>query len=148
MAAEVRFEVGSNMNRRRFVAGAGLTLAGPVAGCLSGITTDGSSQGTADLPVRFWLEDVSLSTSEREGLDPIVFGDLSTGEQDIVRTALEEGEYTVDQASKPSAAESLRARVEQRTGNGETLEVYLRRGDAYHGVGFADGEHIIAHPDP
>lgn len=135
------------MNRRRFVAGAGLALAAPFAGCLSGTATDEPSQGTADLPVRFWLEDASLSTSERDALDPIVFGELSTGERDIVRTALEDGEYTVDQASKPSAVESLRARIEQRTGNGETLEAYLRRGDVYHGVGFADGDHIIAHPD-
>ena len=76
-----------------------------------------------------------------------MFEDLSTVEQGIVQTAFEEGGYTVEQGSEPSALEDLRDRIEQRTGNGETLEVYLRHTDTYYRVGFADGDHIIAHPD-
>jgi hypothetical protein len=142
-----KVKVKSNMNRRRFVSGAGLTLAVPFAGCLSAPANDGNSQGTEDSPVRFWLEEMSLSTSERDAFNPIVFGELSTGERNIVQTALEEEEYTVDQGSEPPVLETLRDRIEQRTGNGETLEVYLKREENHYGVGFVDGDHIIANPD-
>lgn len=135
------------MNRRRFLSGAGVALVAPFAGCLSAIDSNGTAQGTEDLPVRFWLEEASLSASERESVDPVVFGELSTDEQEIVHTALEEGEYTVAQGSEPPALGTLRDRIEQQTGDGETLEAYLRREDTYHRVGFADGDHIIAHPD-
>lgn len=135
------------MNRRHFVSGAGLTVTAPFAGCLSALDGNGNSQETEDLPVRFWLKEVSLSASKQESVNPIVFGELSTGEREIVQTALDEGEYTVEQGSEPPALENLRDRIEQRTGNGETLEAYLRREDIYYRVGFADGDHIIAHPD-
>lgn len=135
------------MNRRHFLSGAGIVLTTSFAGCLSAISNQGNSQGTADLPVRFWLKEVSLTESERGSVDSIVFSELSTEEQDIVQTAIEEGEYTVEQGSEPPALEDLRDRIEQRTGNGETLEVYLRRRDTYYRIGFADGDHIIAHPD-
>lgn len=135
------------MNRRRFVSGAGLTLAVSVAGCLSTIGSNGNPRGTESLPVRFWLKEVSLSPSNQASVNPIVFGELSTGEQEIVQTALEEGEYTVEPGSEPPTLESLRDRIEQRTGEGETLEAHLRREDIYYRVGFADGDHIIAHPD-
>jgi hypothetical protein len=42
---------------------------------------------------------VSLSASKREQIPPIVFDELSTGEQEIVQTALEAGEYTTEHAS-------------------------------------------------
>lgn len=147
----------SNMNRRRFLSGAGLGLVASFAGCLSANdgygnsqgteNSHGNSQGTENLPKRFWLKEASLSVSEQESANPIVFGELSTGEQEIVQTALEEGEYTVEQGSEPPALEKLRDRIEQRTGAGKTLEVYLRRKDTYYRVGFVDGDHIIAHPD-
>lgn len=135
------------MNRRRFLTGAGGALTAPITGCLSRVHSSGPSQGTADLPVRFWLEEASLSASERDSVAPIVFANLSTGEREIVQTALEEGEYTVEQGSVSPPMESLRDRIEQKTGNGATLEAYLRRNDTYYRVGFADGDHIIAHPD-
>lgn len=135
------------MTRRRFLSSAGLALAASCAGCLSAINSNEHPQGTEDLSVRFWLKDVSLSTLEQESVTPIVFGVLSTGEQEIVQTALEEGEYTVEQGSESPALENLRDRIEQRTGNGETLEAYLRRMNSYYRIGFSDGDHIVAHPD-
>lgn len=114
---------------------------------MGGLPGDGDPQGTADLPRRLWFEAVTLSASKREAIDPIVFGDLPEAEREIVRTALEEGEYTLERDQGPPAFESLRDRIEARTGNGETLAVYLRRGDTYYRVGFADGDHIVAHPD-
>lgn len=145
------------MRRRRFLSGAGLALATTFAGCLSAIDRHGSSRGTENghggsrgtdnLPKRLWLEEASLSAAERESVDPIVFGELSTGEREIVRTALEEGEYTAEQGSESPALEKLRDRIERRTGAGETLEVYLRREDVNYRVGFVDGHHIVAHPD-
>ncbi len=135
----------------------GIALTTSFAGCLSTIGTDDSSQGTSTIgsddssqgtvdlpPVRFWLEEVSLTESEQESIDSLVFSDLSTEAQEIVRTAISEEEYTVQQGSKPPALETIRDRIEQRTGNGETLEVFLRREDTYYRVGYVDGDHIIA----
>lgn len=100
--------------------------------------------GTAGLPTRLWFEPVSLSASERDAIDPIVFSTLSGPEQDIVRLALEEGEYTVETEHESAALERLRDRIEARANGG--LAVYLRRGETYYRVGFAAGDHIIAHP--
>lgn len=132
------------MKRRTLLATTGPALCLPVGGCLRGLGDSGSPDGTADLPVRVWFEETSLSASQRDSIDPIVFADLSKDEQEIVTTALEEGEYTVDTESAPPAVEALRTRIEERA-DGE-LEVYLRRGETYYRVGFADGDHIIAHP--
>lgn len=135
------------MDRRRFVSAAGMALTASLSGCLSANQNRDTPTGTQALPVRFWLEEVSLTESEQEDVDPILFGDLSEEEGAIVETVIDEGEYTVEQDSVPTALESLRFRIEERTGNGKTLEVYLKRGTAYYRVGFADGDHIIAHPD-
>lgn len=135
------------MNRRSLLVGAGCALAGSFAGCLSRLDGHENGQGTQTLQVRLWLTDASLSASERGSVNPIVVEKLSTEEQEIVQTALDEGEYTVDQESASPALERLRDRIEQRTGNGETLEAYLRRTETYYRIGFADGDHVIAHPD-
>lgn len=135
------------MNRRSFLSCAGLVLTTPFAGCLSAIDGNQNSQGTENLPVRFWFEEVSLSASEQESVNPLVFRELSTAEQEIVQTAIEEGGYTVEQESEPPALENLRDRIEQRTGSGETLEAHPRREVTHHRLGFADGDHIISHPD-
>ena len=118
-----------------------------LAGCVGGLPDSETPRGTAGLPGRLWFERASPSASERASVDPIVFQELSEGEREIVRTALEEGEYTVAEDRGLPAFESLRDRIEERTGNGETLEVYLRREDTYYRVGFADGDHLVAHPD-
>lgn len=135
------------MNRRRILSGVGTVLVASVSGCVSRIDPQGDSQRTATLQIRFWLKNVSLSASKRESVTPIVFEELSREEREIARTALEDGEYTVEQASASPALEDLRDRIEQRTGNGETLEAYFRRAGTYYRIGFADGDHIIAHPD-
>jgi hypothetical protein len=133
--------------RRTLLRRGALLGAVGLAGCVDGLTSDSSPRGTADLPRRLWFEEVTLPASERESIDPIVFGDLPEAEREFVRTALEEGEYTLERDQGPPAFERLRDRIEARTGNGGTLEVYLRRGDTYYRVGFADGDHIVAHPD-
>ena len=124
------------------------TLLGAVglAGCVGGLRSEGP-RGTAGLPRRLWFEEVTLTPSERERVDPIVSGDLPAAERETVRTAMEEGEYTLERDRGPPAFERLRDRIEERTGNGATLAVYLRRGGTYYRVGFADGDHVVAHPD-
>jgi len=117
---------------------------GPAAGCLGDDGGGSDSPGTADLPTRLWFERVDLSASERAEIDPIVFADLPTAEQEIVETAIDEGEYTVDSEDTSPALDSLRDRIERRADGG--LEVYLRRDETYYRVGFAEGDHIIAHP--
>lgn len=135
------------MNRRGFLSTAGLAIPASFAGCLSAIDDDGNPQETETLPVRFWLDEVARSASDRDTGDPIVFRNLSPAEQVIVQTTLEEGAYTAERGKESQALDTLRNRIEQRTGGGQTLEAYLRRNDTDYGIGFADGDHIIAHPD-
>ena len=133
---------------RRWLLRRGTLLGGVgLAGCASGLPGEDGPRGTATLPRRLWFEEARLDESERGTVDAIRFEDLPEDEREIVRTALREGEYTVERDGGPPAFERLRDRIEARTGNGETLTVYLRRGDTYYRVGFADGDHIVAHPD-
>lgn len=140
------------MNRRTVLAGTGVAIASSAGGCLQTSLSPGSEpaddpQRTADLGTRLWLEQVTLSGTGRDALDPIIFGDLSRAEQEIVQTALDDGEYTSETETGPPALAELRSKIEERTGGGQTLEVYLRRNETYYRVGFTAGDHIIAHPD-
>lgn len=134
------------MNRRSavFVAGTGVQLL--LAGCVGSVGSNGTAQGTEGPPVRLWFERVTLPERERESIDPIVFSDLSEAERNVVRTALDEGEYTAC-GTESAALERLRGRIETRTRGGKTLEAHLRRDETLYRVGYADGDHIIAHPD-
>lgn len=115
-----------------------------LAGCVT--EQGGGSQTTTEdeMPteIQFWLDEVPLSESERDSLDPIVFSDLSNGEQEIVQTALEEGEYTSEIGEESTALRNLRQRIASRTDGG--VEAYLKRGDTYYRIGFVSGDHIIA----
>lgn len=131
------------IDRRRAFVSVGSVLVVPATGCLQGTGNSGNSQSTEELPVRFWLKQVAPSESE-QNIDPIVFADLPDAEREIVRTAIENGEYTVEPENVSPALETLRKRIEQRANGG--LEVYLVREETYYRVGFADGDHIVAHP--
>lgn len=121
------------------------------AGCLADggedPSTEGETDDSDDMPteIRFWLVEVSVSESERESITPIVFSNISDGQQDIVRTALEEGEYTSDIGEESPALDNLRELVLERT-DGEG-RAYFKRDDTYYRVGFVSGDHIIAVPD-
>lgn len=136
-----------SVKRRSLLAGAGCAISASFAGCLSALDNTDRSQGTADLPIRFWLEEVSLAESEYDSVNSIGFVNLSTAERKIVRTALEDQAYTAEQGNESPALKKLQSRIEQRTGGGQTLEAYLRRNDTYYRIGYAAGDHIIAHPD-
>jgi hypothetical protein len=131
------------MYRRRVLSSVGPVLLGPTAGCLGG-SSGSDAPGTADLPTRLRFERVELTESERNAVDPIVFADLPAAERELVATALDEGEYVVEGEAAPPALDSLRDRIERRADGG--LEVYLRRDRTYYRVGFAEGDHIVAHP--
>lgn len=140
------------MNRRTVLVGVGTAIASSAGGCLQTSLTPGDEsnedpRGTADLGTRLWLEQVTLSETDRDTVDPIIFGTLSEAEKEIIQTALNDGEYTSDTETEPPALEDLRSRIEERTGGGQTLEVYLKHNETYYRVGFAAGDHIIAHPD-
>lgn len=130
------------VTRRGVVSGAGLLASAAVAGC-TGPLGDAPG-GTATQPARLWFEAVD---PPEDGADPIEYASLSEEERSLVDTALEEGEYVADTDETPPAWDSLRERVEARTGNGGELAVYLRRDDQYYRVGFVNGDHIIASPD-
>ena len=102
------------MNRRTLLLGSSCVLTGSFAGCVSRVDGHGNAQGTETLQVRFWLEEASLPASEQGSVNPIAFEDLSLQEREIVKTALEDGDYTVDQESVSPPLESLRDRVEFR----------------------------------
>lgn len=140
------------MNRRTVLVGFGTAIASSAGGCLQtslapGDESDDGHQGTAELGTRLWLEQVALEETDRDTVDPILFGNLSEAEQEIVQTALNDGEYTSDTETEPPALEDLRSRIEERTGGGQTLKVYLKHNETYYRVGFAAGDHIIAHPN-
>lgn len=142
----------SVVNRRTVLLGVGTVITSSAGGCLQTSLTPGDEsndgpQGTADLGTRLWLEEVTLSETDRDAVDPIIFSDLSEAEQNIVQTVLNDGEYTSDTETEPPALEDLRSRIEERTDGGQTLEVYLKHNETYYRVGFAAGDHIIAHPD-
>lgn len=123
-----------------------------LAGCVTDDGDDPSTEGdmsddSTDMPteIQFWLVEVSVSASEQESITPIVFSDLSDAQKNIVRTALEEGEYTAEIGEEPRALENLRQQISARTDGG--VQAYLKRDDTYYRVGFVAGDHIIADPD-
>lgn len=122
------------------------------AGCMTDDGEEPSGEGDVsddsnDMPteIQFWLVEVSVSESKQGSITPIVFSNLSDGQKDIVRTALEEGEYTWEIGEESPALENLRGRISERTDGG--VEAYLKRDDTYYRVGFVSGDHIIANPD-
>ena len=133
---------------RRTLLGGLAVGTGALAGCIGTIADDGDEsgpEGTEDLPARLRLKEVS--TPGCEEADLIVYADLSTDEQDLVETALREGEYAVPTEETPPAFDSFRERVEARTDTCGELVVYLEREGTYYRVALVDGDHIIAHPN-
>lgn len=100
--------------------------------------------GDESYTLELWLEQVTLSKSERSSADPIVFDNLSEEKQEIFRVAIEDGKYTQQIGNESAALEDLRYTIEQRAG--EDMTVYLKKDDGYHAVGFVEGDHIIADP--
>jgi len=140
------------MKRRNYL---GVTTAALFAltGCVAGqdretpTATDDTSTATEDeMPTRikFWLQEVSLSESEQDAIDPIVYSELSSGQQEIVQTALQEGEYTTEMGEEPPELAGLRRATEAQADDG--VEAYLKREGTYYRVGFVSGDHIIASP--
>lgn len=130
---------------RRTILRRGLLLGTVgLTGCVT--EQDGGTSTTTDdqMPteIQFWLEEVTLSESEQDAIDPIVYGDLSNRQKEIVQTALEEGEYASEIGEESSALRSLRQRISSRTDGG--VEAYLKRVDTYYRIGFVSGDHIIA----
>ena len=110
-------------------------------------TDDGTSATTEEeMPteITFWLQEVSLSESEQDAIDPVVYSELSSGQQEIVQTALQEGEYTTEAGEEPPELAGLRRAIEAQADDG--VEAYLKREDTYYRVGFVSGDHIIASP--
>ena len=130
--------------RRRVLEGIGLLASAAVAGCAGPL--DGSPEGTETQPARLWFEAVDAPENEAD-VDPIEYASLSDGEQSLVDTALEDGEYVADTDETPPAWDSLRERVEARSEDGEELVVYLVRDGQHYRVGFVNGDNIIASPD-
>lgn len=142
------------MNRRQFCNGLGWAALVGLSGCLqlstpredeNGPGTSETAVGTASLPIRVWLK--ATGTPETESTNPIRYGNLTDDEQSLVRTVLDQGEYTAAPESYHPAVDAFRRRVEERTNGGETLRVYLSYQGTWYRVGFAEGDHVIAHPD-
>jgi hypothetical protein len=132
---------------RRTILRIGIVLSGlGFSGCLEDpeSTTETPQTDDDEMPteIKLWLEEVSLSMSERESIDPIVFSELHNAEQEIIQTAIQEGEYTTQIGEESDAFSSLSDKIESRAN--EDLEVYLKDSDTYYMVGLVEGDHIIA----
>lgn len=136
--------------RRQFFTHVGLAGGAAVAGCVGPLDTASDETddpaGTEDMPNRLWFRAVDPPADDSDA-DPIEYASLSPEERALVDTAMADGEYTVPTDESPPALESLRDRIEARTGSGRTLVVYLVRDGGHYRVGFVNGDHIIASPD-
>lgn len=95
--------------------------------------------------IRLELEPVSLSQSERESIDPIVFRERSEPEQRKLQTATETRRSLDEIGNESKATLQIREAIEERTN--DDLRVFVRRGNSYFTTRFVVGEHIIANPD-
>lgn len=90
-------------------------------------------------------EEVTLSPSEKEEIDPILFSELSREEKEIVRTAIENERYRKCPAADPKIPESLgtlSGRVlEHRT---ENMHVYLLYNDTYYALAVAIEDQVYS----
>ncbi len=136
--------------RRQFFTHVGLAGGAAVAGCVGPLDTasEGTKKpaGTEEMPNRLRLEPTAPPANGSD-VDPIEYGSLPAAERELVDTAMEEGQYTAPTEESPPALDSLRDRIEARTGSGSTLVVYPVRDGQYYRVGFVNGDHIIASPD-
>lgn len=133
---------------RRTVLRNGIILGGfAISGCTERsppATTESTQTDDDEMPteIELWLEKLSLSMSKRESIDPIVFSELPESQQEIIRTAIDEGEYTTQIGEESDAFSTLRDKTESHAN--EELEVYLKKSDIYYKVGLVAGDHIIA----
>lgn len=120
--------------RRTLLRDGTVGLVTGVAGCLG--TNPFGCDSMHSAVVR--AERVDLSASDRTTIDPIVFRELPEAEQEIVRTAVEEGKYRKCPAADPYVPEPLTSfadRVGKRSAESDADAVYLR----YDGAGYALG---------
>lgn len=110
-------------------------------------TDPASTDDDQEMPtgIRLELEPVSLSQSERESIDPIVFGERSGPEQEKLQTAIETTRATDEIGNESRAIMGIREAIEQRTD--DDLQVFVARGNSYFTTRFVVGGHIIANPD-
>lgn len=95
--------------------------------------------------IRLELEPVSLSQSERESIDPVVFNERSEPEQEKLQTAIETTRSVDEIGNESEATLKIREAIEKRTDDGP--QVFVTRGNSYFATRFVVGEHIIANPD-
>lgn len=141
------------LSRRKLLksnlATASLGLVGYTSGRAKASSDNGSAATEDDheMPteIRLEMEPVSLSQSERESIDPIVFSERSEPEQKKLRTAVETGR-SIDQIGNESkATRKIREAIEERTN--DDLQVFVTRKNSYYTTRFVVGEHIVANPD-
>lgn len=145
--------------RRTFLQSGILFGSIGLAGCSSpsdrGTTADGDGRNTATEtssnedtpempPMETKLSLVEQSTSDCPVSDPIVFAELSTKQQEMVQTAIDEGEYTEQHGDESPSLQDFRDMVENQTNGGG--EAYLRHDDTCYAIELVAGDHIIAAP--
>jgi hypothetical protein len=94
---------------------------------------------------------VSLSTAERNSLDPIAFGELPDSEQEIVHTAIEEGEYRKCPAADPQIPDPLISfanRAAAHRGEDGHGPAYLNYDGSYYALGVSiEDQSYASFPD-
>lgn len=121
-------------SRRTLLRGGTTLLGASLAGCLGSNPFGCDSMDSAVVRTKR----VTLSASERDAIDPIVFGELPDSEQEFVRTAVEDGEYRTCPAADPYIPEPLTSfadRVGRRRAENDADAAYLKYGDTYYALG-------------
>lgn len=139
--------------RRKLLKSTGVAastgLVGYSTGQVTASRTDGSTaredQEDWSGDIELALEPASLSQSDRQSVDPIVFSDRSTSEQATLMEAIETASFTDAIGNESPGTQGLREAIEER--NDDDPQVFAKVNDAYYSIRFVAGHHIVASPD-
>lgn len=124
----------SPLSRRTLLRGGTPLLSMGLSGCLGSSLFGCDSMDSAVIRTKR----VTLSATERDSIDPIVFNKLPDSEREIVRTAVEDGKYRKCPAADPYIPEPLTSfaqRAAAHTGENGHEPAYLKYNDTYYAVG-------------
>ena len=139
---------------RRKILKANLAAASiGLVGYNSGRAKASSSNESADVEnnrespteIKLEMEPVSLPQSERESINPIVFGERSRPEQEKLETAIETGKSVEQIGNESDAIRGIQGSIEERTS--DDPQVFVTRGNSHFAIRFVVGDYIVANPD-
>lgn len=122
------------MNRREYIRISSASILISASGCSQNPLSDCPSHKEASVKLR----QTDGSSDGQSRINPIVFEDITVKEQEIVRNALENGEYRKCPAADPYIPEPLNRLAERantRASQNENNTAYLKFEDQYYKLG-------------